>query len=214
MENNTSINTQLNISNNDIVTMLLEERKELLNKEIHSLIAQQKEILEPYIGVIANKLTEFYTSDEFLFFKSKCYEFAKLYNPKIEIKIVIGNEETPEEQVRKFLSYYHSFDSRTFSPDCLVIQAVNDDDEDNIVMYDEGDGLIAYPAHLEKEFKLELSEDDKLSINTINNKISQYEIELRNSNGMKDKLVARMTKAAIMNNPDLLAIRDNVLKLE
>lgn len=211
---NESITTQLSISNNDIVTMLLEEKKEQLRNEIIRLTFCQTNILEKYVDEMATKLKEFYLSPKFVIFRGKCYEFAKLYNPDIEIKIVLGNEVSPEEEIRKFFSYYRSADNIIISPSGLHLVVVNEEDEENLDFWDEGQSYIEYPSYLRKEFKLKVSDEDREEYKDISMRISKYENELRNTNGLKDQMVAKMTKAAILNNPDLIAIRDSVLKLE
>lgn len=208
---NKSITTQLNISNNDIVTMLIEERKEQLSGEITKLKNERSNISHPYLRVLVSKIQEFYDSEEFLSFKEQVLQFAKLYNPNLEIEV--RGDQSAYEEVYSRAEHYNMLSYMKVCPRQLYIVAVDEDKQDDVLDF-VGGGDIYYPPHLEREFKLDMSPKDFEAYNNISQKIASYENEVRNSSGMRDKLVAKMTKQAILANPDLLAIRDSVLRLE
>lgn len=210
MKKESSITTQLNISNNDIVTMLIEEKKEQLRDEIKRLSADAKVLLQPYIDSLIERVQEFYDSEEMIAFKNQVYNFAKLYNPDIEIKLI--GAQSASLDIGKEFKYIYRGNKAKFNIPSLSITSVKEDEEDKIIDFTHGD--IYYPPFLNKVFSLEISNEDECAYIKIYALIDKYINQMNNSGLMKDQMVAKMTKQAILNNPDLLAIRDSVLKLE
>lgn len=210
MENNHSVSTTLNISNTDIVTMLIAEKKELIKAEVDRLSNKKIDIIGPYLETLKSKINSFYLSKEFLDFKEQVYIFCKIYNPDIEITLdLCGNF---ERSLFYVMSSQYNIDKKIkYSPDTLVINC-SEDDEDKFISPFERD-MIDYPSHLIVKYKLEFSTEDFEECNKIVEKIQSLMFKMRDTGKMKEDMVAAMTKQAILKNPDLLSIRATVLQL-
>jgi len=210
MENNqNSISTTLNISNTDIVTMLIAEKKEQLNQEVEALKLEKNEIITPYLNAVKAEMDKAMASKEYSDFRKQLYNFVKLYNPKIAIEIKTSNNF--EYQFMTLIANCYSISNITFRLSKLTVDCAEEHEGEFELPFKSDE--VEFPKKLDKKFPLGISKENLDRYNDIIAKIQCIDYRLRNTDKMKEEMVAAMTKQAIMNSPDLLAIRASVLQI-
>lgn len=212
--------TTFTVSNTDVITMLVVEHREKLQEKLQKLRLQRyttistmsNEILVKYFkSVEKNKQI-----NELIDALTKVYQ---ILNPKIKFKIEIHKEQVSNSifdlvaRAHDSISRYGS-DSKIdeFSSDRVnyIFTLENEEDEERFTFISDsgGDWSFDFPFKFKHKFKID---QDLVKITNEINRINEL---LRNEQEFKEKLIAQVTKQAVMNLPEIQSLTTNVNLLE
>lgn len=184
--------TTFNVSNTDVITMLMVKQVAVLEKEEKELRADLKKILsnletkvkEEYNLQVAKIKPEIINS-----FKT----IVQAVNPKLKFTVQIGHHQFYIEP-RNYSDGIFKYQDR----DVEISAEFSEEDEAKVIcITDHGDLSINIPHKIDISIKI-----DK-EYYTIKDKLDNVSNLLRNKNTLRDKLVAQVTEKALAKLPEM-----------
>lgn len=191
--------TTFNVSNTDVITMLVVKQRELLEKREQTVL---KEFLEESVK-INNQGKELYKKRLEKVDKTIVEGFRNLFkalNPKIKFEIQIGESDFYIDLYRNRQKIYNYYD------DSINIYAIVDekDEEKVVTINNNGDTYLKIP------FKMKFSVKITDKYYELSKELGEIRSLLKNEARLKEKLIAQVTENALKSLPEMQTLVNNV----
>lgn len=202
--------TTFNVSNTDVITMLVVEQREVLQKKRNELrIEYVKKIAEQTEKEHSKLLQSLKKNKQFQEGFDALVKLFTILNPKL--KLNINYEQRLKDQVFNFITnqydnFSYNVDNKLEFNDIDVVIETEDEDDQDKLRFPWSNGY--EDVFLPFKYKSQVKVDEKTK--ELSKEINKINDLLRNEASLKEKLIATVTKNAIKELPEMKALVGNI----
>jgi hypothetical protein len=221
-----NVNVNLAVSNTDIVTMLMEEQKTIINKKLEELKCQADELIKGQSDWFFAEMQKQVATSKLEKGKEIFLSLAKLLMPKRGVWI--HTCQLTEDAMFNFINSQYMYNrnarhTRTLKPGevelikyrlSFVRMEVKLHARVDDIEQDEMEDDTAYPHEQDFPVKVRIEQARNLDVDHLIMEMDKLRQLIANEQALKDKIVARVTKNAIAGSDLLIKLTGGINLLE